>query len=328
MVVLLTLTQRQNVLLPRSRRGLVRILDRQISWLAITALIFLSACSNGRGTVSEGSTPVSGGPTQPTPQPPPAPPPSPPTPPPTPPPNPTPPTVSAFAGYWNGHVVAGKGDSDDDGRSTRDATAFVDQSGETHLIVTDEAASEFVVYGNGCCEASISETFGGTRYLDTREEEADFAASLSGGGMTGAVEFRKDDYQFSLASSSAYTQSLGLQDLAGVYTRTTTRTLGSPLTLTLAIDADGRITGSHSNGCVFEGSASIPDASRNMVRFTMSVANCGEQFGSSSRWNGDYTGLGVLLRDAPAPDNAGTREDTLLLSLVGPTWLGLLSVGK
>ena len=224
--------------------------------------------------------------------------------------------------------MVGKGNGDDDGSSTRDATAFVDQSGETHLIVIDEEVSEFVVYGNGCCETSISDTFGGTRYLDTREEQADFAASLSGGGMTGAVEFRKDDYQFSLASSSAYAQPLGLQDLAGVYTRTTSRGFGPPLTLTLAINADGLITGSHSNGCVFAGSVSIPDASRNMVRFTMSVANCGEQFGSSRRWNGDYTGLGVLLRDAPAPDNAGAREDTLLLSLVGPTWLGLLSVGR
>jgi hypothetical protein len=217
---------------------------------------------------------------------------------------------------------------DEDSSRTRDATALVDQSGDTHLIVIDDEADDFVVYGNGCCDASISEKFDGARYLDTRDEQSDFAASLSGEGMVGEFEFRKDDYQFSLAASNAYAQPLGLQDLAGVYTRTTSRGFGPPVTLTLAISADGLITGSHSNGCVFAGSASIPDVSHSMVRFTMSVNNCGDQFASSRRWNGEYTGLGILLRDAPAPGNAGARENTLLLSLVGPTWLGLLSVGK
>ena len=62
----------------------------------------------------------------------------------------------------------------------------------------------------------------------------------------------------------------------------------------MTIDADGRLTGSYSNGCVFNGNASIPDASHNMVQLQIDLANCGSQ-GSSKQWNGAYSGLGVLL---------------------------------
>ncbi|MGH8176619.1 MAG: hypothetical protein ACREV5_10200 [Steroidobacter sp.] len=321
----------------------MRTTEHHLPWLAVAALILLSACSNGRGSVEESPAPVAEEPPPPSPppEPPPAPPPEPPPvpppeppppepPPPEPPPEP-PPTGSALAGYWEGSVVGENGDDDDDddSQSERHATAFVDQFGNAHLVVGDDDGSDdFVVYGNVCCETTINEKFDGARYLSTRDEKADFAARLSSGRLVGDFEFRDHEYGFSLAPSGAYSQSLTLPDLAGVYTRSTPQLFGPPLTLTLAINGNGLITGSHSNGCIFDGSVAIPDTTRNMVRFNLKVDNCGTQISSSRRWNGDYTGLGVLLRDAPAPGNSGARENTLLLSLVGPTWLGLLSVGE
>lgn len=219
-------------------------------------------------------------------------------------------------------------DEDEDDDEVRQASAFVDSEGNTHLIVVDEDEDDFIVYGDACCAASVTQKFDGARYLNSRDEKSEFAASSSNGRLTGALEFRKHDYRFSLDMHSAYAQGVSLQSLAGVYTRTT-YLLGAPLsTLTITIDSDGALTGSHSNGCVLNGSASVPEPTRNIVRFSVRVDSCGTQLGSSRRWNGEYTGLGALLRNSPIPGNAGAREDTLLLSLVGPTWLGLMSVGK
>ncbi|HEX2492569.1 MAG TPA: hypothetical protein VHK24_02250 [Steroidobacter sp.] len=254
--------------------------------------------------------PPAGGSSQPSPQP-------------TPEPTPTPPgsSVAALAGYWRG------GASDEhDGDALRDATAFIDVQGDMHLVVDGEDGSDFLVYGNVCCATDVDEKVAGARYLKDGSDSADFTASFKDGRLTGVFEFRERTYHFSVTPDGAYHQSLALQHLAGVYTRTFSQQFGSPLTLSVAIDATGRVSGSYSNGCVLDGSASIADASRNMVRFDLQIENCGTQASSSRRWNGHYSGLGVLLRNAPAPD--GLREDTLLFSLVGPTWLGLISIGK
>ena len=299
-----------------------------VRWLALGLIAGLAACSNGRGSVSEQATaPPSGGapPPQPPPQPPPTPPPPdpPPQPPPTPPPDPPPPAPSAaaLAGYWKGEVTDERNDS------PRPGLAFVDGDGRTHVVVLEEDADDFLVYGEVCCEAKVEAEFAGERYLKTDDESAEIKAELASGRMTGEFEFRNRDYDFSFAPDAAYSQTLTAQDLAGVYTRITPQLFGQQ-TLTITIDANGRLTGSHSNGCVFNGTATIPDTARNMARFAVEIDSCGSQVSSSRRWNGAYTGLGVLLRDAPVPGDAAAREDALQFSLIGPTWFGLLSVGK
>ena len=91
---------------------------------------------------------------------------------------------------------------------------------------------------------------------------------------------------------------------------------GEEVTLTVTIESNGTLTGSYSNGCVFNGNASIPDAAHNMVRLQIDLANCGSQ-GSSKQWNGAYTGLGLL-----------TGDDVFYHSVIGPTWLGPQSVER
>jgi hypothetical protein len=68
---------------------------------------------------------------------------------------------------------------------------------------------------------------------------------------------------------------------------------------------------------VFNGSAAIPDASHNMVRLQIDLANCGSR-GSQKAWNGSYAGLGVLL----------SGDDIFYHSVIGPTWLGPQSVQR
>jgi hypothetical protein len=293
-----------------------------VRWLALGLIAGLSACSNGRGSVSEptAAPPLGGSPPpQPPPQPPPDPPPDPtPQPPPEPPPAAT---AAALAGYWKGQVTSERSES------PRPGLAFVDGEGRTHVVVLEEEGDDFLVYGEVCCEATVEAEFGGERYLKTDDESAEIRAELASGRLAGELGFRKREYAFSFAPDAAYSQALTVQELAGVYTRIIPQLFGQQ-TLTITIDANGRLTGAHSNGCVFNGTATIPDATRNMVRFAVEIDSCGSQFSSSRRWNGAYTGLGLLLRDVPVPGDTAARENALQFSLIGPTWFGLLSVGK
>jgi hypothetical protein len=296
--------------------------------IAILALIVLSACSNGRGSVSEEATGGEPPPTTPSPpaEPPPTQPPAPiPEPPPTPPPTPEPPPepapspdAASFAGYWSGRIT------DEDSSRERKGVAFIDRSGDVHIMSLSTADEpEFVLHGNLCCDSQAEKRIGAHRYLNTRDEEAEIEASLSDGKLEGKFEFRDRDYEFSFSSLAPYSQPLTLADLAGVYTRTTTGVLTE--TLTLTIDANGSIAGSHSNGCLFNGQATIPDSARNMAQLEMQLTNCGS-LTSSRRWNGDYQGLGILLRDSAS--NPTQRDDVFYHSIVGPTWLGPLSVAR
>lgn len=314
---------------------------RYFSWLVLAGALSLAACSNGRGSINEGAAPVGEDPVLPAPPAPPAPPPPeppqppepPPDPPPDPPPEPAPPqppppppeppvSGSALAGYWTGSAT------DERSGRVRDAKAFVDPFGELQLVVMDDDAEQFVLHGNLCCGAPVRDELNGARYLDTRDEKAELDAAVTSGMLVGEFEFRNRDYRYTFASNEIYRQPLTLSTLAGVYTRTNTQRFGPPATLTVTINSNGELTGSHSNGCSLTGKASVPEPSRNMIRFDVDVNGCGARGLSSRRWNGDYAGLGLLLPDSPAPGGSGAREDTLLLSLVGPTWLGLWSVGR
>jgi hypothetical protein len=59
----------------------------------------------------------------------------------------------------------------------------------------------------------------------------------------------------------------------------------SDMTTTLSIDANGIITGSDTNGCIYNGTIEIPDTNKNIYKIVVNLANCGEL-------NGSYSGLG------------------------------------
>lgn len=227
-----------------------------------------------------------------------------------------------FAGYWSGAVRA------DDSDRARRGIAFVDTSGDVQLLVLREADDpEFVLHGNLCCAPRAEQKLGAYRYLDTREHDAEIEAQRSDDRLTGEFEFRRGEYEFTLRPDEAADDVLTSSSLAGVYTRSATRGPGAPWSMTLTIDASGGITGSHSNGCIFNGAAAVPNDARNLVRLNVTMSNCGGGDGAR-RWNGSYRGFGVLLRNSRSPSDGNTREDTFYFSLVGPTWLGALSVGR
>ena len=95
--------------IPQGESAMVRIARHRL-WLAAIAVAVLSACSNGRGSVSDPASPPVNEPPPAPPVPPPTPPPEPP---PQPPPTPPPPVGAAMAGYWKGTAT-----EEDSNRST------------------------------------------------------------------------------------------------------------------------------------------------------------------------------------------------------------------
>jgi hypothetical protein len=283
-------------------------------WLALACATLVAGCSNGTGSVADRPAATSTTP-PPAPAPPaaaPAPTPTPtPTPPPTPAPTPPPPQPigSSLAGFWEGRAVEGG----EDGESKR-TIAFIDQLGQMQLIVGSDANPELVLHGNICCEAAVSESVTGLRFERTSTEDVKLEIGLSGGRLVGDFDFR-GRHRFDLAPSPTYAQPLTLQSLAGVYTHTDSF-FGISSTLTLSINSNGEITGAHSNGCIYGGTVSIPDTSRNMARLNVQLSGCGNRLTSSTRWNGHYQGLALR------------RGNTLYQSLVGPTWFGPQSLDR
>jgi len=272
-------------------------------WLAAIAIAVLSACSNGRGSVSDPAS----GPVQ-QPPPPPVVPPAP-DPPPTP-----PPSSAAMAGYWKGTAT-----EQDSGR-TFDAVALIDAEGNAQWLLTRDGLFNndgFVVAANVCCEAQFDDDATGKNLGETNTRDARVTVEVAANVLSGELQFRREDYRFSLDPSADYNRGISLAALAGVYTRRDDTIFGEEVTLTVTIESNGQLTGSYSNGCVFNGSAAVPDTAHNMVQLQIDLANCGSQ-GSSKQWNGAYAGLGVLL--------AG--DDIFYHSVIGPTWLGPQSVER
>jgi hypothetical protein len=73
---------------------------------------------------------------------------------------------------------------------------------------------------------------------------------------------------------------------------------------------------------VYNGTATVPDAPRNIVKLNVQLSNCPSSITGSGSLNGSYSGLGILLRNVTAPSNVLMRADVLYHSLVGPAWLG------
>jgi hypothetical protein len=219
-----------------------------------------------------------------------------------------------MAGYWKGTAT------EQSSNRAFDAVALIDAAGNAQWVLTRAGLlsdDSFVVSANVCCGAQFADDVTGKELGETRTRDGDIELSVNGSALSGKLRFHDEDYRFTLNASPDYSRSIALATLAGVYTLRENTLLGEEVTLTMTIEADGRLNGSYSNECVFNGSASIPDASHNMVQLQIDLANCGSK-GSSKTWNGTYNGLGLLL----------SGDNVFYHSVIGPTWLGPQSVER
>jgi len=261
------------------------------------------------------------------------------------------PPVSVLAGNWNGSATnTATGE-------VLSASALIDESGAAQLIVTPliafgpadleasfvtrldpgvltdvfvpatggvigAAGTFFVIHGDVCCGSGFQITASGESLGTGLRSASQLSGSLSSGMLVGSFDFGGKPYSFSLAASPVYSQSLTLQDLAGVYSNTPPAIIGVPAaTSSIAVAVDGTVTGSQASGCLLNGNVSIPNTAHNLFRLHLQISNCGVQSVFGPR-NGDYDGLGVLLRDAVTFDQPEVKRQVFYYSLIGPVWLG------
>lgn len=296
-------------------------------WVAL-----LVACSNGRGSLVDSAPAPEAAQPPPSPDLNPAPTPEPepsPAPEPSPPPAPAPPAAltAALAGYWAGSLI-----SDDDDDDRYGARALITAAGDMHFFVSADtdfaSAPQFLVYGNVCCASQVDARLASRAYLGEREIAARFRATLRGDVWRGQVSIRGDEYEFTLQRSSRYAETLTLAELAGIYSRTVHARLDNAGTYTLTVDPSGQLTGSHTNGCIYNGSVVVPNPLRNLVLLEVTVSNCRRGRSNDGFPNGRYSGLGLLVRDTPVQNDFGRRTNVFLHSLVGPSWLGQQAVER
>ena len=90
---------------------------------------------------------------------------------------------------------------------------------------------------------------------------------------------------------------LTLTNLSGTFSGT--RDPGA-ITTTLTFATDGTVNGSDNTGCVFNGSANIPDGQAGVLEVRLNVANCSASTTrTGAERNGNYNGVGDLQPGSP-----------------------------
>ena len=169
-----------------------------------------------------------------------------------------------MAGYWKGTATRRGFESQ------HDAVALIDADGNAQWLLTRTGflAGQTVSWcpPTSAASRSSSDDVTGKSLARRGLTMRGIDAEVDGNALSGELRFRGDDYEFTLSSIGRVRP----QRFAGHARRCVHAAhetiLGEEVTLTVTIDASGQLNGSYSNGCVFNGVASIPDASHNMVQ--------------------------------------------------------------
>ena len=115
---------------------------------------------------------------------------------------------------------------------------------------------------------------------------------LTKDGSWGSYTWDQDFGRFVLNYISTYEESSELSKLQGIWTFSQASSGGAVFTFTLSIDTDGTVFGSHTGGCVYNGSFGIIDSRYNVYHLSLEASLCGDLDGS-------YEGLASLFETLP-----------------------------
>ena len=105
--------------------------------------------------------------------------------------------------------------------------------------------------------------------------------------MEASLTTQSSSAQLDMSYSALYEAGSSLALTAGVWSFGEAFLGGGAYAVTLDIDADGRLFGNDSDGCIFSGAVSIIDDRFNAYRTSVRIDNCGN-------FDGDYNGLAFL----------------------------------
>ena len=169
--------------------------------------------------------------------------------------------------------------------------------------------------GGAIYEGTIS--VNGTSFTATTTDYAIGGEVFSTSNLSGTIQRRSSitgtytssngaTGSFSLTYDSVTDRGSSLSVTDGNWTATDVG-----VTLTFSIISTGDLTGSDTDGCIYNGTVNIIDASVNIYRLTIAVSSCGI-------FNGAYTGYGVVT-------DTTVVNDTLIFTVSNPN---LILVGS
>jgi hypothetical protein len=101
-----------------------------------------------------------------------------------------------------------------------------------------------------------------------------------------------DAGSFSFTYNSAFTNGASLATISGTWTQSR----ADGYTVTITVDPSGAINGSDTLGCVYAGTATVPDAAYNYYSLSISLSSCGA-------YSGAYSGLATIINNPAGGTN-------------------------
>lgn len=236
--------------------------------ISATALTVLSACGGGS---SSDSSPAPQQPTAPQP--------------------PSPPalTIAETAGVYEGTVDRGDG-------TTVDIAGLVAPDGEIRFISLEgeQLRGEMTVQGDVLTIDPFLSFFAdvfdtGASILSELSDSGTATASYEDGVLAGNSNFGGFESAFTITRSEADTNlPSGLSVINGNY-------VTGDFSTAISIDADGVVSGSDDDGCVYSGQVSTYEQAINIYKLALIVENCGIE-------NNEFSGLATYF-EAISSDN-------------------------
>lgn len=206
-------------------------------------------------------------------------------------------------GIWSGSIRSSNGE-------VFEALGFVTESGEMRFITSDseQSVGTMTVKNSSFDATLIAYLPVGSYYIDTgltfamgnasgilAERSYLFGSAYLNGIVTSEFDFSYDPI---------YERSSSLSKIAGKYSDKGPGGFVENYT----VDGVGRITGSNSDGCRYNGALSLLNTKYNLYRIVVTITSC-------DVLNGEYSGLASL------SDDGGKTNDTLLLTVTGPRYI-------
>lgn len=170
-------------------------------------------------------------------------------------------------GLWQGSVTADN--------EAFDVVGMIAPSGEARFISSDGEQDRFTIVldGSSYTADGVGYDIDGYFLGDVEITGTYTETEISGTAEVDSVEV--STFSLTLAEESA--EGASLSTITGNYSDVNQ-------SASIAIDADGVLSGSDTDGCVYTGNVTVPEASVNVYSLSINVSSCGE-------FGGDYTGL-------------------------------------
>jgi len=188
----------------------------------------------------------------------------------------------------------------------------VDRPGQSRVdaIIASTGEARFMLFGSSSIPLLYTHLTGNvnveadrfTAPLKTYSTDSDGNTQISLATLDGTVKTKdgiwgnytwgQDFGRFVLNYVSLYEEPSMLCLLEGIWTFSQASSSGAVFTFTLSIDPDGTVFGSHTAGCVYNGTFGIIDTRYNVYRLSLDASLCGELDGS-------YEGLATLSETQP-----------------------------